>query len=98
MKNRTNVINRLKNECTKTANVLIPDNGIHFGDLEQGSHEGYVMNEVLLTKLSTCVLDLVNEQVLSCDQELMLYSLDMQVELEDNCPFQVWKVDLKQFG
>lgn len=91
MSNRNEVIEKLRKVCPKSASVFTKTTGIHFAYLQKGSKEVYVVNEIKAPKLTNSISDFLEPEVIDAAINLMQYNLDMQVELEENCPFPAWK-------
>ena len=66
----------------------------HFSYLED-SKDGYVVKEIKAPKQTNRINDFIEQEVIDAAMELMKYNLELQVEIEEKCPFAQWKRDLK---
>lgn len=94
MRNYENVLLRLKKTCTLVANIFSNMVYPHFIYLDKEEKEGAVALEMKAPVQTNSISDYIHEKVVEKAIELMSYKLDLYVELNEKCPFFVWKLDL----
>ena len=98
MRNREEVLRKLKRSCPRCANIFTNTVAPHFSYLREGEKTGYVVKEIILhstVKGALPLAEMVGDKVVEAAVELMKYNLELQVEIEDKCPFPQWKYDLQ---
>lgn len=96
MRNRQVVLSRLKKKCPLAANIFTNTISPHFVYLDKEQTNGAVVVEMKAPVITNNVSDYLHESVVEKAFDLMNYNLNLQVELEEKCPFPQWKVDLKE--
>lgn len=96
MRNREDVLTRLKMSCPLAANIFTNTVSSHFVFLDKEEKEGAVVVEMKAPIQTNSIFDFLHEKVVDKAIELMGYNLDLYTELEENCPFPLWKQDLKE--
>jgi hypothetical protein len=94
MRNREEVMRKLKKSCPRCANIFTNTVAPHFSYLED-SKDGYVVKEIKAPKQTNRINDFIEQEVIDAAMELMKYNLELQVEIEEKCPFAQWKRDLE---
>lgn len=98
MRNREEVLRKLKRSCPRCANIFTNTVTPHFSYLREGEKTGYVVKEITLHSTAKGALplaEMVGDKVVEAAVELMKYNLELQVEIEEKCPFPQWKYDLQ---
>ena len=105
MRNREEVLRKLKRSCPRCANIFTNTVAPHFSylgahstDSGTGLKAGYVVKEITLHSTANGALplaEMVSDKVVEAAVELMKYNLELQVEIEEKCPFPQWKHDLQ---
>ena len=105
MRNREEVLRKLKRSCPRCANIFTNTVAPHFSylgahstDSGTGLKAGYVVKEITLHSTAKGALplaEMVSDKVVEAAVELMKYNLELQVEIEEKCPFPQWKHDLQ---
>lgn len=95
MRNREEVLKKLKKSCPRCANIFTNTVAPHFSYLEKGRNDGYVVKEIKAPKHTNRINDFIEQEVVDASMELMKYNLELQVEIEEKCPFPQWKRDLE---
>ena len=96
MRNREDVLTRLKMSCPLAANIFTNTVSSHFVFLDKEEKEGAVVVEMKAPIQTNSIFDFLHEKVVDKAIELMGYNLDLYTELEENCPFPSWKQDLEE--
>lgn len=96
MKNRQEVLRRLKDSCPLTAQILSEKSLPHLAYIDKKKKQSAIVLEMKAIVLSNSIADYLHEQVVSKAMDLMNYNLDLYCELEAKCPFPIWKHDLKR--
>ena len=96
MKNRDEVLTRLKKTCPLAANIFTNTVSPHFAYLDKDEKVGAVVLEMKAPILTNSISDYLHEKVVDKAIELMGYNLNLYTELEDKCPFSAWKQDLER--
>ena len=94
MNNRKDVISRLEKTCPLTSGVFTNTSSIHFAYIDKELKNGAIVLEMAAPVQSNNIADFLHEQVVNHAMKLMEFNLDLYCELEDKCPFAVWKEDL----
>lgn len=94
MGNLNDVLLRLRKPLTFKA--LTNTETIHFAYLDTEKEKGAVVQEMIAPIQSNNISDYLHEKVINKAIKLMDYNLNMYVELEEKCPFAVWKNELKE--
>lgn len=94
MRNRTDVLARLRKACPLAANIFTNTVAPHFVYLDKDEKEGAVVVEMKAPVQTNNISDYLHEKVVEKAIELMGYNLNLYTELEEKCPFPVWKQDL----
>lgn len=95
MKNREDVLVRLKRSCPLASNIFTNTVSPHFVYIDKDKQEGAVVLEMKIPIQTNSISDYLHDKVLSKAIELMSYNLNLYAELEENCPFATWRNDLK---
>lgn len=95
MKNREDVLVRLKRSCPLASNIFTNTVSPHFVYMDKDKQEGAVVLEMKIPIQTNSISDYLHDKVLSKAIELMSYNLNLYAELEENCPFATWRNDLK---
>lgn len=95
MRNREDVLARLRKTCPLAANIFTNTVSPHFAYLDRDEKVGAVVIEMKAPIQTNSVSDYLHKKVVDKAIELMGYNLNLYTELEEKCPFQAWKVDLK---
>lgn len=95
MKNRDDVLVRLKKVCPLVANIFTNTIAPHFVYLDKDEKEGAVVVEMNAPVQTNSISDYLHETVVKKAMELMHYNLNLFVELEEKCPFSIWRQDLE---
>lgn len=88
------LLNKLRDKCPSTYKALTSKEGIHLAFLDTG--HGAIVLEIKAPILSNNISDFLHENVIENAIKLMSFNLKIQEEIEENCPFPVWKHDLQQ--
>lgn len=96
MRNRENVLNRLRKICPLAANIFTNTAFPHFVFLDKEEKEGAVVVEMKAPAQTNSIADYLHEKVVYKAIELMEYNLNLYTELEEKCPFTAWKKDLEE--
>ena len=96
MRNRQTVLERLKKTCPLAANIFTNTVSPHFAYLDNEKRQGAVVVEMKAPVQTDSIADYLHEKVVAKAMELMKYNLNLLTELEDKCPFPVWKQDLEK--
>ena len=94
MRNRKDVLDRLRKSCPLAANIFTNKVSPHFVFLDKDEKEGAVVIEMKVPVQTNSIADYLHEKVVEKAIELMIYNLNLYTELEEKCPFPVWKHDL----
>lgn len=95
LRNRKDVLMRLKKVCPLAANIFTNTVSPHFVYLDKEEKEGAVVVEMKLPVVTSSIADYLHEKVIEKAMELMKYNLNLYAELEEKCPFVAWKQDLE---
>lgn len=98
MKNAADVLKKLKKTCPLAAEIFGKTDGPHFVFLDKEQKEGAVVLEMNVDGNLGSFLDFLKEEVIDKASELIKYNLNLQVEVEEKCPFPQWKKDLKELS
>ena len=96
MKNAADVLKKLKKPCPLAVEIFSETDGPHFVFLNKEQMEGAVALEMKVDGKLGSFLDFLKEEVIVKASELIKYNLNLQVELEEKCPFPQWKKDLNE--
>ena len=96
MRNRKDVLTKLEKTCPIAAEIFYNKIEPHFAYLDHEQSVGAVVLEMNAPVLSDNISDFLHQNVVDKAMELMQYNLNLLVELEENCPFPQWKIDLNQ--
>lgn len=97
MNNRMKVLAKLKNKCPLSIDIFTNTEKPHFAYLDKEKKEGAVILVIKAPIQSESISDFLHEEVIKKAMELMMYNLNLHVELENNCPYVNWKNDLKRW-
>lgn len=95
MRNREEVLAKLKKACPLTANIFTNTVAPHFAYIDTEQNVGAVVVEMTAPAQTNSIADYLHEKVVEKAMELMKYNLNLYVELDEKCPFAQWKSDLK---
>lgn len=95
MRNREDVLARLRKACPLAADIFANTIAPHFVYLDKVEKEGAVVVEMKAPIISNNISDFLHKDIVSKAMELMEYNLNLLVELEEKCPFPQWKIDLE---
>lgn len=96
MRNRNDVLKKLKGSCPLAVEIFLKTTGMHFAYIDNEQKVGAVVLEMNAPVQTNSISDFLHLDVVDKAMELMQYNLNLLVELEDNCPFPLWKTDLEQ--
>ena len=96
MRNRNDVLARLRKSCPLAANIFTNTVSPHFVYLDKDEKEGAVVVEMKAPIQTNSIADYLHEKVIEKAMELMKYNLNLYAELEEKCPFPAWKHDLEE--
>lgn len=94
MRNREEVLAKLKKACPLAANIFTNSVAPHFAYTDTEQKMGSVVVEMKAPAQTNSIADYLHEKVVEKAAELMKYNLNLYVELEEKCPFPQWKEDL----
>ena len=95
MRNRAEVLAKLKKACPLAANIFTNISALHFAFVDKEQKQGAVVLEMKAPIQTNSIADFLHEKVVESAMELMKYNLNLYVELDEKCPFPQWKSDLK---
>ena len=95
MRNREEVLAKLKKACPLGANIFTNTVAPHFAYVDPEQTQGAVVVEMKAPAQTNSIADYLHEKVVEKAMELMKYNLNLFVELEEKCPFPQWKRDLE---
>ena len=95
MRNREEVLAKLKKACPLAANIFTNSVAPHFAFVDKEQKKGAVVLEMKVPIQTNSIADFLHEKVVEKAMELMKYNLNLYVELDEKCPFPQWKSDLK---
>ena len=95
MRNREEVLAKLKKACPLAANIFTNQVAPHFAYINNELTQGAVVVEMKAPAQTNNIADYLHEKVVEKAMELMKYNLNLYVELDEKCPFAQWKSDLK---
>ena len=95
MRNREEVLAKLKKACPLGANIFTNQVAPHFAYIDTEQNVGAVVVEMKAPAQTNSITDYLHEKVVEKAMELMKYNLNLYVELDEKCPFAQWKNDLK---
>ena len=95
MRNREEVLAKLKKACPLAANIFTNMVAPHFAFIDTEQNVGAVVVEMKAPAQTNSIADYLHEKVVEKAMELMKYNLNLYVELDEKCPFAQWKSDLK---
>lgn len=94
MNNRKYVISRLEKTCPLTSGIFTNASSTHFAYIDKKREIGAMVLEMTAPVQSNSIVDFLHGQVIDNAMKLMEFNIDLYCELEDKCPFAVWKEDL----
>lgn len=94
MQNATEVLMKLKKTCPLSAEIFSATDGPHFVFLDKEQQEGAVAFVMKVNGKFNSFIDFLQDEVIDKAGELIRYNLNLQVELEEKCPFPLWKEDM----
>lgn len=94
MRNHREVLAKLEKKCPLSARIFTTTYGPHFAYIDKEMTIGAVVLEFESQIPLNGFLDFMQKDILDEVNRLMLYNLDLLVELEESCPFLQWKNDL----
>ena len=95
MRNREEVLAKLKKACPLAENIFTNSVAPHFAFVDKEQKKGAVVLEMKAPIQTNSIADFLHEKVVEKAMELMKYNLNLYVELDEKCPFPQWKSDLK---
>lgn len=95
MRNREDVLARLRKACPLAANIFTNTVSPHFVYMDKDETLGAVVVEMKAPVQTNNIADYLHEKVVDKAIELMGYNLNLYTELEEKCPFPAWKQDLE---
>ena len=95
MRNREEVLAKLKRACPLAGNIFTNQVAPHFAYIDTEQNVGAVVVEMKAPAQTNSIADYLHEKVVEKAMELMKYNLNLYVELDEKCPFAQWKSDLK---
>lgn len=95
--NRKTILGKLKKTCPLSVDIFTNTENFHFAYLDKIQKEGAVILIMKSPVQSDSISDYLHENVVKKAMELMMYNLNLHVELENNCPYVNWKNDLKKW-
>lgn len=95
MRNREDVLARLRKACPLAGNIFTNRVSPHFVYLDREEKEGAVVVEMKAPVQTNNIADYLHEKVVERAIELMGYNLNLYTELEEKCPFPAWKQELE---
>lgn len=95
--NRNAVLAKLKKHCPLSVDIFTNTVNPHFAYLDKEQKEGAVILVMKAPVQSDSICDFLHEEVVKEAMELMMFNLNLHVELENNCPYVDWKNDLKKW-
>ena len=75
--------------------LFLKTSGIHFAYIDKEQQVGAIVIEMRAPIISGNVSDYLHKEVIEKAMVLMKFNLNLLVEMEENCPFQQWKIDLE---
>ena len=93
--NYKHVIAKLEKACPLTVDLFLKTSGIHFAYIDKEQQVGAIVIEMRAPIISGNVSDYLHKEVIEKAMVLMKFNLNLLVEMEENCPFQQWKIDLE---
>lgn len=96
MNNRKDVISRLEKTCPLTSGIFTNASSTHFAYIDKEREIGAIVLEMTAPVQSNSIAVFLHGQIIDNAMKLMEFNLDLYCELEDKCPFAVWKEDLKR--
>lgn len=97
VRNRDEVLARLRKTCPLAANIFTNTVAPHFVFLDKDEKEGAVVVEMKAPVITNNISDYLHDKVIEKAMGLMEYNLNLYAELEEKCPFSAWKQDLENF-
>lgn len=94
MRNRKDVLAKLKKACPLVANIFTNTDSPHFAYIDKEQTQGAVALEMKAPVQTNSIFDYLHKEVVEKAMELMKYNLNLYCELEESCPFPAWKIDL----
>ena len=98
MRNREEVLAKLKKACPLAANIFTNQVAPHFAYINNELTQGAVVVEMKAPAQTNNIADYLHEKVVEKAMDLMKYNLNLYVELDGKCPFLQWKNDLKNMN
>ena len=95
MRNREEVLEKLKKACPLAANIFTNTVAPHFAYTDTEQKMDAVVVEMKAPAQTNSIADYLHEKVVEKAMELMKYNLNLYVELDEKCLFAQWKSDLK---
>ena len=95
MRNREEVLVKLKKACPLAANIFTNISAPHFAFVDKEQKQGAVVLEMKAPIQTNSIADFLHEKVVEKAMELMKYNLHLHVSLEEKCPFREWKKDIE---
>ena len=95
MRNRAEVLAKLKKACPLAANIFTNISAPHFAFVDKEEKQGAVVLEMKAPIQTNSIADFLHEKVVERAMELMKYNLDLHVSLAEKCPFPQWKKDIE---
>lgn len=96
IRNRKDVLARLRKSCPLAANIFTNTVSPHFVYLDKDEKEGAVVVDIKAPIQTNSIADYLHVKVVDKAIELMGYNLNLYTELEERCPFPAWKQDLNE--
>ena len=95
MRNREEVLAKLKKACPLAANIFTNTVAPHFAYTDTEQKMDAVVVEMKAPPQTNSIADYLHEKVVEKAMELMKNNLNLYVELDEKCLFAQWKSDLK---
>ena len=94
MRNREEVLEKLKKACALATNIFTNTSAPHFAFVDKEQKQGAVVVEMKAPVQTDSIADFLHEKVVEKAMELMKDSRDLRVAREEKCTFPRWKKDL----
>ena len=96
MRNREDVLVRLRKACPLPANIFTNTVSPHFVYMDKDEKDGAVVIEMKVPVQTNSITDYLHRKVVDKAIGLMGYNLDLCTELEKICPFSAWRQALEE--
>lgn len=88
MRNRNEVLSKLKKSYPLAANIFTNADAPYFAYVNKDKKEGAIVQEMKVSVMSDSIADFLHEEVVVMAMELMKYNLNLLTELEINALFR----------